>query len=55
MKRCGQLEGKTNEQGRAAAALKTVFIHLELSWSVRRDAEARGRVVKALAEQLSVA
>ncbi|WP_030486504.1 hypothetical protein [Micromonospora chokoriensis] len=55
VKRCGQLEGKTNEQGRAAAALGSVFIHLELSWSIRRDAEARNRVVTVLAEQLVVA
>ncbi|WFF02789.1 hypothetical protein [Micromonospora sp. WMMD964] len=53
--KCGQLEGKTNEQGRAAAALEAVFIHLELSWSVRRDAEARSRVATVLAEQLTVA
>ncbi|MCG5459097.1 hypothetical protein PSH03_004862 [Micromonospora sp. PSH03] len=54
VKKCGQLEGKTNEQGRAAAALDAVFIHLELSWSVRRDTEARSRVARVLAEQLTV-
>ncbi|MGW5556131.1 hypothetical protein ACWER9_02765 [Micromonospora sp. NPDC003944] len=53
--KCGQLEGKTNEQGRAAAELRAVFIHLELSWSVRRDAEARSRVATVLAAQLAEA
>ncbi|MFG1886693.1 hypothetical protein ACGFIR_02335 [Micromonospora sp. NPDC049051] len=53
--RCGQLEGKRNEQGRAAAEAKSVFVHLELSWSFRRDAEARDRVVAALAGQLTPA
>lgn len=50
--RCGQLEGKRNEQGLAAAELEGVFVHLELSWSFRRDREAQDRVVSALAEQL---
>ncbi|MGC4848994.1 hypothetical protein ACLQ3F_17255 [Micromonospora sp. DT15] len=55
VRKCGQLEGKTNQQGRAAAELEAVFVHLELSWSVRRDAEARGRVADVLAAQLAVA
>ena len=46
--RCGRLEGTTNEQGRFAEAVGAVFIHLELSWSVRRDPEQRGAVVVAI-------
>lgn len=53
--RCGQLEGNRNEQGKAAADLETAFVHLELSWSVRGDAAARERVVRALAGQLAPA
>jgi hypothetical protein len=37
---CGRLEGKTNEQGIDAAARHTVFVHVELSRSIR-DAPAR--------------
>ncbi|WCN82128.1 hypothetical protein [Micromonospora sp. LH3U1] len=51
--RCGQLEGKRNEQGLATAELESAFVHLELSWSIRQDGEARDRVAAALAEQLT--
>ncbi|GIJ22336.1 hypothetical protein [Micromonospora lutea] len=52
-RRCGQLEGRTNQQGRAAADDDGVFVHLELSWTVRRDAAASDRVVAAMAAQLT--
>lgn len=51
-RRCGNLEGKSNEQSRATASSGAAFVHLELSWSIRRSADGRERVVKALAEQL---
>ena len=47
-KRCGRLEGTTNEQGRAAAR-HAPFVHLELSWSVRSDPVRRERAVEAVA------
>ncbi len=52
--RCGQLEGKTNEQGRSTAKFDGVFIHLELSWSVRSDEETWRRVIAVLADRLSI-
>jgi hypothetical protein len=51
--RCGQLEGRRNQQGLATAELESAFVHLELSWSQRRDDETRERVAGALAEQLA--
>ncbi|TCB91307.1 hypothetical protein E0H26_25700 [Micromonospora zingiberis] len=53
VRRCGQLEGRTNQQGRAAAAAGSVFVHLELSWSIRRDATSGDQVVATLAERLA--
>ncbi|MEV6691100.1 hypothetical protein AB0M35_06465 [Micromonospora sp. NPDC051196] len=53
VRRCGQLEGRTNQQGRAAAEAGTVFVHLELSWSIRSDVASGDQVVAALAEQLA--
>ena len=49
-RRCGQLEGTKNEQGRAAADRDAAFVHLELGWSVRSERASRDRVVDALAE-----
>jgi hypothetical protein len=46
---CGRLEGTTNVQGRAAAERGSVFVHVELSNSVRSDADRRAAVVQALA------
>jgi hypothetical protein len=46
--RCGRLEGTTNVQGQAAAEIGSVFVHLEISNSVRVDEEARARVVAAV-------
>lgn len=48
--RCGQLEGRTNEQGIAAAAEGTTFAHVEISRSVRDDPDQWGPLVDALAE-----
>ncbi|WP_043719276.1 hypothetical protein [Micromonospora maris] len=53
VRRCGQLEGRTNQQGRAAAEAGTVFVHLELNWSIRSDSTIGDRVVAALAERLA--
>ncbi|MEU4565897.1 hypothetical protein [Micromonospora sp. NPDC023956] len=50
--KCGQLEGTRNVQGRASDGLDGAFVHLELSWSVRRDAVARDMVAQVLAERL---
>ncbi|MGI5130176.1 hypothetical protein ACQEVB_25475 [Pseudonocardia sp. CA-107938] len=46
---CGALEGRTNEQGRAAAAAHTEFVHVELNRTTRDDARLRQRVADALA------
>lgn len=46
---CGDLEGKTNVQGRDAAQRGTPFVHVEISRSVRDDREARSALVRALA------
>lgn len=51
-RRCGQLEGTRNAQGRATARLDSAFVHLELSWSVRQDAVGRDLVAQVLAERL---
>ncbi|MEU6021168.1 hypothetical protein [Micromonospora sp. NPDC047134] len=53
VRRCGQLEGRTNEQGRAAAEAGRGFVHLELNWSIRSDSATGDRVVAALAERLA--
>ncbi|MER7167694.1 hypothetical protein ABT336_16700 [Micromonospora sp. NPDC000207] len=52
VQRCGQLEGTRNQQGRSAAELDAVFVHLELGWSVRRNAAGRDRAVAAVAPHL---
>jgi hypothetical protein len=46
---CGCLEGRTNEQGRAAAAAGRPFVHIELSGSVREDDAGRTEVLRVLA------
>jgi len=46
---CGRLEATTNVQGRAAAEHGGVFVHVELSNSVRADDARRAAVVEALA------
>jgi hypothetical protein len=45
---CGRLEGTTNEQGREAAARGTVFVHVEISRSVRDDRHAWSSLVRAI-------
>lgn len=45
---CGRLEGTRNEQGRDAAARGTVFVHLEISRSVRDDHDAWSKLVHAV-------
>lgn len=50
--RCGQLEGTTNVQGQAAAANRAAFIHLEVSWTVRRDDSRQADLVFALTSSL---
>ena len=47
--RCGQLEGTTNTQAEDARRQGSVFIHLEITWAVRRDADRRAALVAALA------
>lgn len=46
---CGSLEGRTNEQGRAAAASGRPFVHIELSPDSRDADGRRTEVVAALA------
>jgi hypothetical protein len=50
--RCGRLEGVTNQQGSAAAEHDGEFLHLELGWSLRREADRRDVVADAVAGQL---
>lgn len=47
--KCGRLEGTTNVQGRAAAALGAAFVHVELSSTVRTDDITRAALVDVLA------
>lgn len=45
---CGRLEGTRNEQGQDAAARGTVFVHLEISRSVRDDRDVSSKLVHAV-------
>ncbi|GAA4553417.1 hypothetical protein [Amycolatopsis samaneae] len=47
---CPGLEATTNAQGKAAAEAGTVFLHVEMSRTVRDSATRRGDVVRALVE-----
>jgi hypothetical protein len=47
---CGGLEGTTNVQGKAAAEDGSMFLHIEMSRTVREDVNRRAVVVKALAD-----
>ncbi|MEJ2862309.1 hypothetical protein [Actinomycetospora flava] len=49
------LLGRRNVQGRAAARAGTAFVHLELSRSLRRDADRRDAVAAALDKALDKA
>jgi hypothetical protein len=46
--KCGQLEGTTNSQAEEARRQGSVFIHLEVTWAVRRDESRRADLVEAL-------
>lgn len=48
--RCRGLEGTTNVQGKMAASDDTVFLHVEMSRTVRESPERRADVVRALVE-----
>ncbi|WP_439382781.1 hypothetical protein [Amycolatopsis lexingtonensis] len=48
--RCKGLEGTTNVQGKMAASDDTVFLHVEMSRTVRESPERRAGVVRALTE-----
>jgi hypothetical protein len=47
-RRCGNLEGRTNAQGRAAAVRGYPFLHLEINRSTRDDPERSATLVHAL-------
>jgi hypothetical protein len=47
---CKELEGTTNVQGKAAVAEGTMFLHVEMSRTVREDERRRAAVIRALAE-----
>jgi hypothetical protein len=49
---CGRLEGTRNEQGKAAAEHRAVFVHLETSRSVRDDEPRWNELVRAIAAGL---
>jgi hypothetical protein len=46
---CGRLEGTRNQQGRDAAERGTLFVHVEISRTVRDDHTAWSSLVRALA------
>jgi hypothetical protein len=47
---CAGLEGTRNAQGRDAAERGTVFVHVEISRSVRDDRDAWSRLVRAIGQ-----
>lgn len=47
---CGELEGRRNVQGEAAARRDAVFVHVEVNRTVREDPSAWQDVVRAIAE-----
>jgi hypothetical protein len=47
---CTGLEGTTNVQGKAAAQAGTVFLHVEMSRTIREDGQRRAAVAKVLAD-----
>ena len=47
--RCANLEGKSNDQGRAAAREQRVFLHVEMSRSARTDSGRQHDIVESLA------
>lgn len=51
VRRCG-LEGTTNVQGQAAAATKSPFVHVEMSYTIRASARSRAAVVNAVSTSI---
>jgi hypothetical protein len=51
---CGRLEGTRNAQGRAAAQFGSPYLHVEVSRTVRDDADRRAAVVEAIAAMLPI-
>lgn len=49
---CGRLEGTQNAQGRMAWEFGSPYLHVEVSRSVREDAERRATVIEAIAAVL---
>lgn len=47
---CGDLEGRRNAQGEAAARHGTAFVHVEVNRTVRDDPSAWQEIVRAIAE-----
>lgn len=47
---CGELEGRRNKQGGAAAERGVTFVHLEVSRTAREDSATRQAIVDATAE-----
>ncbi|AEV89235.1 hypothetical protein ACWT_8226 [Actinoplanes sp. SE50] len=52
-RRCGELEGKTNAQGRVASLEGDQFVHVEMSYSIRRDPGSWDRLVPDLAARIN--
>jgi hypothetical protein len=50
---CGRLEGTSNEQGKMAAERGSVFVHMEMSRSIRDDEPRWGKLVAATAPALT--
>jgi hypothetical protein len=50
LRRCGRLEGTTNAQADRAAGTGSVFVHVEISWTVRADDARDDALVDALAK-----
>ena len=51
---CGNLEGKTNVQGIAAAKTRSVFTHIEVNRTVREDRDKRATLVDRIASVVSI-
>ncbi|WP_158843912.1 hypothetical protein [Saccharothrix deserti] len=49
---CGELEGRRNKQGEAAARHGTVFVHVEVNRTVREDPAAWREVVRVIGDAL---
>jgi hypothetical protein len=49
---CGELEGRRNKQGEAAARYGTAFLHIEVSRSAREDPVLRRRILREISDVL---